>query len=420
MTTSSHAIDPGPETNYAALVEEGKMRPGDANQEKAVGLLQDLHDQLAERKRNQGNGGGLTTTEALSGGASLWDAIMGAAKSQAQEPTIKGLYLYGGVGTGKTMLMDMFFNTAPVRRKTRIHFHDLMLQVHSRLRNHRGSSDPLDKVAEELAEQAKLLCLDELMVTDVADATILNRLFGGLWDRGVIVVSTSNRMPDDLYKNGLQRQLFLPFIERLKSTCIVHDINSSVDYRKLGTLSGGTYFVGQGAAENAIDFLRQSTNATQFASRTISIQMGREMRIEQAMGDVACFSFKELCEQPLGAADYIAICENFHTIAVLGIPKFKAANRTSAYRFTTLVDVVYEHRFLLVCTAEAGPLELFEKVIPLDEAKARGSAAMEGDDALLVDDNLGFTKDRTISRLTEMQTEEYRSAHYEEHRLKHT
>ena len=145
----------------------------------------------------------------------------------------------------------------------------------------------------------------------------------------MIVVSTSNRIPDELYKNGLQRQLFLPFIERLKNSCTVHDINSEVDYRKLGTLTGGTYFIGKDGEDKVIDFLKQSTGTTEFVPAIAEIQMGRQMTIKRAMGNVACFTFEELCDEPLGAADYIAICENFHTIGVLGIPKFKVSRLSS-------------------------------------------------------------------------------------------
>ncbi|BAF23315.1 Os08g0265500, partial [Oryza sativa Japonica Group] len=295
-------------------------------------------------------------------------------------------------------------------RKKRIHFHDFMLNVHSRLQMHKGVSDPLEVVAAEISDEAIILCLDEFMVTDVADAMILNRLFRHLFSKGVILVSTSNRAPDQLYEGGLQRDLFLPFIDTLKERCIAHPIGSAVDYRQLGSAEQGFYFIGK-----QYSLLKQKLQTLigdeEPRPQTVEVVMGRQLQVPLGANGIAYFPFEDLCDRPLGAADYFGLFKKFHTLALDGIPKFGSQNRTAAYRFVTLVDVMYENKARLLCTADAAPIELFENIVTVAEARKispRSSRSQKTDDPdLCVDNELGFAKDRTISRLTEINSREY-------------
>jgi len=277
-----------------------------------------------------------------------------------------------------------------------------MLNVHSRLQMHKGVSDPLDVVAAEISDEAIILCLDEFMVTDVADAMILNRLFRQLFSKGVILVSTSNRAPDKLYEGGLQRDLFLPFIDTLKERCIVHPIGSAVDYRQLGSAEQGFYFVGKHYSTLLKQKLQSLIGDEKPSPQTVEVIMGRKLQVPLGANGCAYFPFEDLCDKPL---------EKFHTLALDGIPKLGSSNRTAAYRFVTLIDVMYENKARLLCTAEAGPVGLFENIVTVAEARKvspRSSRSQKSDDTdLCVDNELGFAKDRTISRLTEINSREY-------------
>ncbi|KAF6986017.1 hypothetical protein CFC21_003815 [Triticum aestivum] len=296
-------------------------------------------------------------------------------------------------------------------RKKRIHFHDFMLNVHSRLQMHKGVSDPLDMVAAEISDEAIILCLDEFMVTDVADAMILNRLFRHLFSKGVILVSTSNRAPDQLYEGGLQRNLFLPFIDTLKERCISHPIGSAVDYRQLGSAGEGFYFIGNDCSTVLKQKFQSLIGDEEPTPQTVEVVMGRHLQVPLGANGCAYFQFEDLCDRPIGAADYFGLFKKFHTLAVEGVPKFGYHNRTAAYRFVTLVDVMYENKARLLCTAEAEPIELFENIVTVAEAQKsapRSSRSRKSDDPdLCVDNELGFAKDRTISRLTELNSREY-------------
>ncbi|CAI7806477.1 unnamed protein product [Closterium sp. NIES-54] len=285
---------------------------------------------------------------------------------------MRGLYLWGGVGTGKTMMMDLFFHELPEWiTKSRIHYHDFMLSVHSRLQKHKGTSDPLEVVATEITSETRVLCLDEFMVTDVADAMILNRLFKHLFDRGLVLVATSNRPPIRLYENGLQRDLFLPFIALLQSQCVVHEIQSMTDYRKLTAVEQGWYFTGPGAAALLAKKVELLVGGAELGPVDVEVLMGRKLRVQRAAK------------------------------AMEGIPIFGASNRGAAYRFVTLIDVIYEHKTRLVCSAEGTPFELFERVVTIANAPRRTAArsARSEDADVAVDDELGFAKDRTVSSL---------------------
>ncbi|KAF7806581.1 AFG1-like ATPase isoform X1 [Senna tora] len=281
---------------------------------------------------------------------------------------------------------------------------------------HKGVSDPLEVVAGEISEEAILLCLDEFMVTDVADALILNRLFRHLFSEGIILVATSNRAPDNLYEGGLQRDLFLPFIATLKERCVAHEIGSSTDYRKLTSGQQGFYLVGRELSGFLRQKFQQLVGERTPTPQEVEVVMGRKLQVPLGANGCAYFTFEELCDRPLGAADYFGLFKKFHTLALEGIPIFGLHNKTTAYRFVTLIDVIYENRARLLCTADGSPIELFERIVTISEAKQRAprtsSRSRKSDDSnLCVDNELGFAKDRTISRLTEINSREYLEQH---------
>lgn len=304
-------------------------------------------------------------------------------------PAPEGVYLWGGVGTGKSLMMDLFFRAAPTGRKHRVHFHQFMLSVHARLAEERAKreADPLPRVARAIAADIRLLCFDEFHVTNPADAMILGRLFKGLFEEGVVIVATSNRHPDELYKNGINRQLFVPFIETIKAKLDVTRLDSGRDYRLERLEAAPVYYTPLGPeADAAMDAaFERLTMGAEPRSCTLSVQ-GRELEVPREAAGVARFAFSELCERPLGAADYLRIAEVFHTVMIDRVPKLGPENRDAAARFVTLVDALYEMKTKLVMSAAAGPDELYT----------------EGDGA--------FEFRRTASRLMEMRSHDYLAA----------
>ncbi len=331
-----------------------------------------------------------------------------------------------------------FFNSrrsrhAPSLQVRRVHFNDFMLDVHSRLRSASRAPDPLGRVAADLVAAAPVLALDELFVTDVADAAILARLFAGLWGGGLVLVATSNRPPGDLYKGGLQRDLFLPFIASLTDRAPPLDLASPVDYRRLAHAARGLYFCppdwptpAAGSAELVARFGEVAAApgchgasdgpAPPPAPAAVPVMMGRTLHVPLASGSAALFPFPDLCERALGAADYIALARAYHTLALDGVPAFTAASSAAASRFVTLVDVLYEHRTRTFISAAGTPSALFANVLSRTAAAAARAPTGGGlPEGAWVDDNLAFACERTISRLTEMQTLTYLVAHARAH-----
>jgi cell division protein ZapE len=306
--------------------------------------------------------------------------------SKSEPP--RGLYMYGPVGRGKSMLLDIFFETAPIAKKRRVHFHEFMLARHAFLRDARargvGQEQLINEAAKQVADEARLLCFDELQVTDIADAMILGRLFERLFAEGVVVVATSNRPPDDLYKNGLNRQLFEPFIDLLKDKLDTLELAGPHDFRLRQLMAAPVWYAPLGpAADEAMDRAwRRLTAGAQPQAVVLDVN-GRSLRIDCQAAGVARLSFEELCARPLGPADYLEIAERFHTILLEDIPNLSPANREEAARFRTLIDALYEAKVKLVASAEAEPVSLYP----------------EGDQS--------FEFERTASRLIEMRSEGY-------------
>ncbi len=358
---------------YQALVEAGELQP-DPDQHAAVEHLVRLSEELETAPRR---------------GSVLWRAL-------GKKPdNVRGVYLWGGVGRGKSMLMDLFFACLETPSKRRVHFHEFMLDIHDRLRAERAKEkgDPVIPVADAIRNEARLLALDEMVVNNTADAAILSRLFTALLKKGVTIVTTSNRPPIDLYKDGQNRELFLPFIELIEDQLEVVPLNGPTDYR-LDRLGGmPTWYVPNG--DDATAKLREAffrltdyspDDADNVPSEEIAVQGGRTMHVPKSLKGVAVFSFKRLCGEARGAPDYLAIARKFHSVIIVGIPQMGPAQRNEAARFKTLIDTLYEYKVKLLAAADAEPTDLY--------ASGDGS----------------FEFERTASRLIEMQSQDYLAA----------
>lgn len=321
-----------------------------------------------------------------------------AARKPEKSAVPRGLYIHGGVGRGKTMLMDLFFSLVPIKRKRRAHFHEFMADVHDRIHQHRQKlkngetkqADPVPPVAEALIAEARLLCFDEFSVTDIADAMILSRLFSELFSRGCILVATSNVEPDNLYKDGLNRGLFLPFVDLLKKHVDIVALDSGTDYRLEKDEGLPVFRHPLGAeADQAMDRAwTRETAGNEVKPATIGFR-GREIAVPAAAGRAARFAFADLCEKPLGAADYLAVLKRYDTIFVDHIPFLGPDRRNETKRFINLVDTIYDHGARLFASAAAAPESLL--------------LAKKGTE--------GFEFDRTVSRLIEIRSVEYAENH---------
>lgn len=307
-------------------------------------------------------------------------------------PAPRGVYLWGAVGRGKSMLMDLFVEAAGPREVRRAHFHAFMLEIHAFLREARtqarnGQEELIARAAKAAAKDVRVLCLDELQITDIADAMLVGRLFEQLLERGVTLVATSNRAPQDLYKNGLNRQLFLPFIALVEQKLDVLELAAARDYRLERLIEAPTWHAPLGlAAEQAMgQAWRRLTFGAKPVASCIETQ-GRRWEIPCTAAGCAKLGFDDLCRRPLGAADYLELAQRFHTILIENIPKLGPADREAAARFRTLIDALYEARTKLVASAEAEPGELYQ----------------QGEQA--------FEFERTVSRLMEMRSKDYLAA----------
>lgn len=304
-------------------------------------------------------------------------------------PAVRGLYVWGGVGRGKTLLMDRFHAAAPVEKKRRQHFHAFMADMHDAIAAARRAMtagdprDPVEIVARKLADEVRLLCFDEFSVTDIADAMLLGRLFGRLFELGLTLVATSNVVPDRLYWEGLNRASFVPFIGLLKESCEIVHLKDGVDHRLEDLSPADVYHAPLGPeAEAAAERLWATLSIGGEEACDLRIK-GRLVHVPRAAGRRARFTFEQLCDQPLGATDYRTIARHFDLLMVTGVPRLSAGERNRAKRFITLIDVLYDAGRALVLTADAEPNKLY--------------SASEGNEA--------FEFARTASRLMEMRTE---------------
>lgn len=298
--------------------------------------------------------------------------------------SVRGLYLWGGVGRGKSFLMDTFHAVAAIPARRRVHFHRFMQEIHASLRTLQGQADPMQIVASRVAAEARLLCLDEFQVTDIGDAMLMRKLLEGLVEQGVAIVTTSNTRPDQLYLHGLQRSQFLPAIELIERHLEVVHMDDGTDYRQVALERAGTYHVPPGEAADAAMARMFGQIAAEAGEGGALLVEGRTITARRHAGGVAWFDFAALCDGPRAQADYIELARRYHTVFVSGVPRFRAAGDADRMRrFTWLVDEFYDRRVKLILSAEADPVTLYSNIRPTAE------------------------QERTASRLVEMQTHRY-------------
>jgi cell division protein ZapE len=341
----------------------------DAAQWRAVDRLQRLYDEWISYKARRNT---------------AWKRML------VKPPLPKGVYLWGGVGRGKSFLMDSFYRCVTVVRKRRVHFHHFMRELHRELDEVKGMEDPIGVVAARTAKRYRLICFDEFHVSDIADAMILGRLLDQVMDRGVVFCMTSNYSPDRLYPNGLQRERFLPTIELIKSRMDVLEVDAGTDYRRRALEQVSAYHTPLGGkAEAALEAIFANLKDVEEETHPLDVE-GREIPYRKRAGGLVWFDFEALCGGPRSYTDYVDLARRFHTVILSGIPRISAENADSARRFTWLVDIFYDERVKLICSAETVPEELY-------------MAGPAGETA-----SVEFA--RTVSRLTEMQSMDYLQA----------
>ncbi len=328
----------------------------------------------------------------------LYEDLIGLEKMEslfvrllARKRVVKGLYLWGGVGRGKSFLMDSFFSCAPVAKKRRIHFHRFMQEVHQRMNTLTGQAEPLAGVARDVAKETRLLCLDEFHITDITDAMLMRKLLEGLMEQGVVVLTTSNFEPDSLYLHGLQRNQFMPAIDLIKQNFDIVNIDDGTDYRLRELEKAGVYHTGADADERmAREFVaiarHEGSNDT-----TLELE-GRSVPVRKHARDVAWFEFAALCDGPRGKPDYIELSKRYHTVMVSNVPRFGAGMADKLRRFVWMIDEFYDRRVKLIVSASVAAEELIINADSSDAFQANLNASL---------------KDRLVSRLTEMQSHDY-------------
>ena len=308
-----------------------------------------------------------------------------------RRPAVRGLYIWGGVGRGKSFLMDSFFACVPTAGKRRVHFHRFMQQIHAGLRRLQGEEDPLSAVARDIARRSRLLCLDEFHIADITDAMLMRRLLEGLIEQGVALVTTSNFHPESLYAHGLQRNQFLPAIELIKDRLEIINVDDGTDYRLRQLERAGVYHVEREANRALQAAFRHIANDAESRSGTLEIE-GRMIPVRRYASGVAWFDFEALCGGPRGPADYIELARRYETVLISGVPRFSVQDADRLRRFVWLIDEFYDRRVKLILSAAARPEHLFDDAAGGDRFQAHLNASL---------------KERLVSRLTEMQTRDY-------------